>query len=313
MKLSVCMITYAHEKFIEQAILGVLSQECDFEIELIIANDCSPDKTDDVIQRIIKNHSRGKWIKYFQNPENLGMMANSKMVLQECKGKYIAVCEGDDYWTNPNKLQKQVSFLEANPKYILTFHNAQVINNLNNTKRLFVESYSKTDYDVEDIFESWLIPTASMVFRNCLKDNFPSFFLKSTHGDLALQVYLFEFGKFFAHQEIMSVYRISENSVTVTSFSSIEHNNNHIKQLKLMNIFFLFKYTNLIEKRIFLYYLRNANTFRKKEIVKPIYWIFKAAFFQPKLVLCLKTQFFHSIKTVFFTIRIFLKLKKNVE
>lgn len=307
------MITYAQEKFIEQAILGVLSQECDFEIELIIANDCSPDKTDYIIQKIIKNHSRGKWIKYIENSENLGMMANSKMVLQECKGEYIAVCEGDDYWINPNKLQKQVSFLEANPEYILTFHNAHVINSINNTKQLFVESYSKTDYNVEDIFESWLIPTASMVFRNCLGDNFPDFFLKSTHGDLALQVYLFEFGKFFAHQEIMSVYRINENSVTVTSFSSIEHNNKHIKQLKLMNIFFLCKYNNIIEKRIFLYYLRNANTFRKKDITKPIYWIFKAAFFQPKLVICLKTQFFYSIKAVLFTIRIFLKLKKNVE
>lgn len=311
MTLSVCMITYGHEKFIEEAIDSVLMQQCSFEVELIIANDCSPDSTDDIIQNIIKNYAGRKRIRYIKNSSNLGMMCNFTMALQRCNGKYIAICEGDDYWTNSNKLQEQVSFLEASPEYVLSFHNAEVSDIINGTKKLFVNYYSKTDYDVEDIFKSWLIPTASMVFRNCFEDKIPEFLIKSTHGDLALQVYLFEFGKFFAHQEVMSVYRINESSVTVTSFSSIEHNNKHIIQLKLMNNFFQGKYATPIERRIFLYYLRNANTFRTKNIVKPIYWIFKAALFQPKLIVCLKTQFFYSIRTVLFTIKLFLKLKKN--
>jgi glycosyltransferase involved in cell wall biosynthesis len=306
------MITYGHEKFIEEAIYGVLNQECDFDVELVIANDCSPDGSDVIIKKIIQNHSRGKWIKYIKNSVNLGMMSNFSMALHECSGKYIAICEGDDYWTNPNKLQKQVSFLEANPEYVLSFHNAEIINTIYNKKHLFVDSYSKAEYNVDDVFKSWLMPTASMVFRNCFEDNLPEFLVQGTHGDLALQVYLFEFGKFFAHNEIMSVYRINETSVTISNFSSLQHNNRHIRQLELMNIFFDGRYSIQIGKRIFLYYLRNANTFRRRHIIKPIYWIFKAVFFQPKFMFCYKSQFFYSIRTVLFTARIFLKLKKNV-
>ena len=106
-KVSVVMITYGHEKFIREAIEGVLMQECDFEVELILANDCSPDQTDSVIQDIIKNHPKGCWIKYIRQENNIGMMPNFIFALKQCKGKYIALCEGDDYWTDPLKLQKQ--------------------------------------------------------------------------------------------------------------------------------------------------------------------------------------------------------------
>ena len=126
-KVSVCMITYGHEKFIEQAINGVLMQECDFEVELIIANDCSPDRTDAVIQNILKNHPRASWIKYIKHEKNLGMMPNFIFALQECQGKYVALCDGDDYWTDAFKLQKQVDFLESNPKFGICFHSVEEI------------------------------------------------------------------------------------------------------------------------------------------------------------------------------------------
>ena len=100
-KVSVCMITYGHEKFIEKAINGVLMQECNFEIELILANDCSPDSTNEKVKHCIDSHPRGHWIKNTMHPKNLGMMPNFIWALQECNGKYIALCEGDDYWTDP--------------------------------------------------------------------------------------------------------------------------------------------------------------------------------------------------------------------
>ena len=130
-KVSVCMITYGHEKFIEEAINGVLMQECDFVVELIIANDCSPDKTDAVIQNILCNHPRASWIKYIKHDKNLGMMPNFIFAMQECKGKYIALCEGDDYWTDPSKLQKQVDFLEANSDYVIHSGVAQLMKKKN--------------------------------------------------------------------------------------------------------------------------------------------------------------------------------------
>ena len=120
---SVVMITYGHEKYIEEAIQGVLMQECDFEIELIVANDLSPDYTDRVVKRIIAEHPKGSCIKYTCHEHNLGMISNFNWSLNQTTGTYIAICEGDDYWTDPLKLQKQVDFLEKNPDFDLVCTN----------------------------------------------------------------------------------------------------------------------------------------------------------------------------------------------
>ena len=121
--LSVVMITYGHEKFIEQAIHGVLSQECDFDFELIVANDCSPDNTHIIIQDLIAKHPKASKIKYVRHDNNIGMMPNFLFALKSAKGKYIALCEGDDYWNLSSKVQKQVDFLEANSEFGLCHTN----------------------------------------------------------------------------------------------------------------------------------------------------------------------------------------------
>src|ERR1035437_6654292 len=119
---SVIMITYMHENFIRQAIESVLIQETKFRFESIIADDCSPDKTPEIVNEIISTHSKGYRIKYFRQKENLGMNSNGIFALSKCIGKYIALCEGDDYWTDPYKLQKQVIFLETNSHIAGCFH-----------------------------------------------------------------------------------------------------------------------------------------------------------------------------------------------
>lgn len=118
---SVVMITYGHEKFIAEAIDGVLMQEINFPVELIIANDCSPDNTDIIIQKYIKEDPKGQIIKYFLQEKNIGMMPNFIIALHQAQGKYVAICEGDDYWTDPLKLQKQVNFLEEHEDYGLVW------------------------------------------------------------------------------------------------------------------------------------------------------------------------------------------------
>mgnify|MGYP002795236009 FL=1 len=100
------MITYKHEKFIEKAINSVLEQQTDFDYELIIANDNSPDATHEIVKGIIKNHPKAYLIKYFNNPVNLGPNANYIKAYNSGTGKYIAICEGDDYWGDNLKLQK---------------------------------------------------------------------------------------------------------------------------------------------------------------------------------------------------------------
>ena len=125
MGVNIVMITYNHEKFIREAIEGVLMQKTNFEYELIIANDCSIDKTDNIINEFINAHPKGNRIRYYNHKKNLGMMPNFIFAIQQCKDKYIAICDGDDYWTDPYKLQKQVDFLESNPDYGLVHTNCE--------------------------------------------------------------------------------------------------------------------------------------------------------------------------------------------
>ena len=94
--ISVIMITYGHEKFIRQAVEGVLMQKCNFNVELIIANDASPDKTSDIVYDIIKTNPNANRIKYINRDKNIGGQNNFKDAFEQCKGKYIAHCEGDD-------------------------------------------------------------------------------------------------------------------------------------------------------------------------------------------------------------------------
>ena len=124
------MITYGHENYIRDAIKGVLMQKVNFEIELIIADDNSPDNTESVVYSF-SNHPNYHWIKYAKHKENKGMMPNFIWAMEQTKGKYIALCEGDDYWIDQLKLQKQVDVLETNEDLNLITSNALFHHNKN--------------------------------------------------------------------------------------------------------------------------------------------------------------------------------------
>lgn len=196
-KVSVCMITYGHEKFIEEAINGVLMQEVDFEVELIISNDASPDGTDEVVKSIIKNHARGSWIKYIKHQSNLGMSLNAVFVLNECQGEFIASCEGDDFWTDPLKLQKQVNFLEANKQAAGCFHHASLINE---KSEVISEIYNPevstlVCYNQKECLTilGSSYATCSLVFRSKALENLPKV-LESHFCDELLDIVLTEEG-----------------------------------------------------------------------------------------------------------------------
>jgi glycosyltransferase involved in cell wall biosynthesis len=307
------MITYGHENFIEEAINGVLMQECDFELELIVANDCSPDRTDEVILGIIENHPRATCIKYVKHENNLGMMSNFIYALQQCEGEFIALCEGDDYWTDSKKLQKQVDFLKSNLDYVLCFHKAEVIKIVKNKKqerRMFYHSYDKTDYTANDVLNSWLIPTASMVFRNVIT-NFPAFLREAFHGDVALQVYLCEYGKMRFMDDSMSVYRINDGSVTVSTISDENHFNKLIKQYELMNLFFGLKYKTEINRKLFLLNIGKADSYKYKSIIKQSFWFLKTITLNPMLACMFSINVVNSIKALGVSLLTLLNIKKN--
>ena len=203
---SIVMITYGHEQFIREGVKGVLMQEGGFDLELIIANDCSPDNTDLIISEILKSHPKAHKIRYINHEKNLGMMPNFIFALQQANGNYIALCDGDDYWTDPNKLQKQIDFLENNSEFSLVGHWA--VNSNNKTIGVF----DKEDFTFEDIyFRTLSIPTASIVFRNNIE--IPKWVNKVYGGDRALIFLCANSGKLKVLPFVGSYYRIHSGGI----------------------------------------------------------------------------------------------------
>jgi glycosyltransferase involved in cell wall biosynthesis len=211
MKVSICMITYNHQDFLEQAINGVLMQKTDFDYELIIANDNSIDDSDIVIKQCIKSHANGYKIKYLNNITNLGMMPNFINALKHCTGNYIAMCEGDDYWIDENKLQKQADFLDKNIDFSMCFHKMKIKKD-EVIKVDIISSNVDEVTTINDLAKGNYIHTCSVMYRNNLFDTFPDYFHKSPVGDYFLHLLNSQYGKIYYFNEVMAVYRIHETS-----------------------------------------------------------------------------------------------------
>lgn len=267
---SIVMITYNHQEFIEEAINSVLMQECNFQIELLISNDNSTDYTDSIIRKILKNHPKVNLVKYTNRTENVGMMPNFVSTLSLCKGKFIALCEGDDYWTDPFKLQKQVDFLEENPEY--TFSMGIV--------DMFIEKTGKTvkrkegvdpnkseTYTLKDYLKNPFSQTSSFLFRNS-NDDFPEWFHNVHAGDQSLVVVKTGLkGKIKYHNELFSVYRLNESSVSF-NIDRKKAKHKELFFLNCVNKFTQFRFKKIILRRKIInqlvYYTRSKNMFIRK-------------------------------------------------
>ena len=244
------MITYGHEKFIEKAINGVLMQECNFEIELILANDCSPDSTNEKVKHCIDSHPRGHWIKNTMHPKNLGMMPNFIWALEQCKGKYIALCEGDDYWTDPLKLQKQVDFLEANKEYSICFHRVKLFKQTE--KKFYKDNITREVNEttiMADLAINNYVHTPSVVFRNNFE--LPEWFSKTPLGDWSLYMFLVRDKKIKKLNDIMAVYRVNEGGVW-TNKSQIQKMEMAFKSFRMVyeNVELNVEAATILEKKI---------------------------------------------------------------
>ncbi len=201
------MITYKHEEYIEDAVLSILNQKCTFDFELIIADDNSPDSTQTVIEKIFNEHKHGHKIKYTRHIENKGMMGNFKWTIEQAKHKYVALCEGDDYWTSPNKLQKQVDFMESNLQFSMCYHSVDIL--MASEKDFYAYPVPKSDVlYLSDVIKAHYIPTCSLLFRQeHFNGSLPFWFLKSVSGDIPLEIILASKGKTKFFEEKMACYR----------------------------------------------------------------------------------------------------------
>lgn len=205
--------TYKHASFIKQCIEGVLMQKTDFPIEFIIGEDFSTDGTREIVFEYAKKYP--DIIRVFTADYNVGSKANGRRCIRAARGKYIALCEGDDYWIDPLKLQKQVDFLEKNEEFGMCYSQAKV----------FVQKKKK--YAKKNI--GFKIPSKGLVFNNTIpplttltRKNLISKFInerdkncfKSNIGDYYLNLWFEKNSKIFFLKEVTSVYRISSNSMS---------------------------------------------------------------------------------------------------
>lgn len=250
MKLSVIMITYNHEKFIAQALDSILMQEVDFDYEIVIGEDKSTDRTREIVLEYQKKHPEK--IRLLLPERNLGMMRNFIETYMSCKGEYLANLEGDDYWTDPFKLQKQVDVLDANQDFVMCFHNTNVVyEGFDINRGSYVSNIDqKAISTIEDIItKNWHIMTGSMMFRKNIIKTFPGWYYDVFNGDYALQLMLADHGKIYYIDEVMGVYRRHPESIA-TTIDSDSHLLNLIKVRKNFDKYTNYKYHKIIKNRV---------------------------------------------------------------
>ncbi|MGV0832365.1 glycosyltransferase [Empedobacter brevis] len=205
-KVSVCTITYEHEKYIAKCIEGVLMQEGDFELEFIISLDKSPDNTKQIIEEYITTHPKGNCIRFIDRQENIGIIPNFYDTINSSTGDYIAICDGDDFWTNPLKLQKQIEFLKNNEDYILVGHNVEIFDD--KTSEIINTSFPFKEKKIisnDFIFQKNYIPALSIMFKNIHK--LPDWILECKIGDYPLILHCTQYGKVGLLNDVMASYR----------------------------------------------------------------------------------------------------------
>lgn len=190
--LSIICITYNHEKYIAQALDSFLMQKTDFAFEIVIGEDCSKDKTLSIINKYRETFP--SLIKVITSDTNVGFVENFRRTLRECKGKYIAICEGDDYWTDEKKIQIQVDFLENNPRYVITYHDAYPFGDSILATNAQVPGAPQQDATQEELINGRSISTLTACFRNIIPE-IPHEFDKTPILDLCIWSLLGKFGK----------------------------------------------------------------------------------------------------------------------
>ena len=293
---SVWMITYNQEELIKEAIDSVLMQEVDFEYEIVIGEDCSTDRTREVLEEYNRKYP-GKFKLLFRE-KNLGITANFADTFRHCSGKYIAPCEGDDYWTDPLKLKKQVDILENDDSISLVFQNGRINyfdENLNLVKEYDLHEDVPSGYVEANQLVRFkrMTLTAGTMFKNVNVGEFLSInnsFMRFV--DTPTFLYLAKFGRLYYQNEVTSVYRVLSTGGVRSARYLVESAMLDIQYYRFLGIYFSeFNLKTLLRYPLCdMYYLIAFGYFKKGEIInfmkylglafftKPTYFLKKSSF-----------------------------------
>lgn len=219
---SIQCLVYNHEPYLRECLDGFVMQKTNFRFEAIVHDDCSTDgsaaiireyaeKYPDIIKPIFETENQ-----YSKHDGSLGRIMD-----EACKGKYIALCEGDDYWIDPTKLQKQVDFLESHPDYTMIFTNAKVRNDAHLEHAFSEGLVEDREYETPEIFKRWIVPTASAVVKREMVTKELKHGGDYMFGDIVIWLQCAEYGKVRGMKDETCVYRISTHGVTQASSSKL--------------------------------------------------------------------------------------------
>jgi glycosyltransferase involved in cell wall biosynthesis len=245
MKVSVGLIAYNHEPYIEQAVQGVLAQKTNFDYEIVIGEDCSTDNTRSILVRVQEQHPDK--IRLLLNEKNQGMIQNYIQTLHACQGEYIALLDGDDYWCREDKLQKQVDFLDQNPDYAVCFHSVlKVYEDGSREPKVVRPKDQRTSFDLKDLLASMFIPTCSTLIRNGLIGELPEFAYSLKMLDWLILVLAARHGRIGFLDEVMAVYRVHPSGLW-SSMSMVDRLTANIQFLEAINSYLEYQYDEAVQ------------------------------------------------------------------
>lgn len=215
-KVAIKCLVYNHEPYLRECLEGFVMQQTDFPFVAIVHDDASTDHSADIIREYAAKYP--DIIHPIYETENQWRKADGSLrkimndAIEATGAPYIALCEGDDYWTDPHKLQKQVDFLDANPDYSLCFHKVNIESDFYKEQKLFSHLEERA-YSAREIYERWTIPTCSVMYR----------YLSAVHrkcvspmvyGDIHLFLSLAQKGRIYCLACVGATYRRHEGSIT---------------------------------------------------------------------------------------------------
>ena len=259
-------LCYNHEPYIKQCLEGFLMQKTNFRFEAVVHDDASTDGSAAIIREYAEKYP--DIIKPIFEKENQYSKKDGslrRIMDEQMKGKYIAVCEGDDYWIDPLKLQKQVDFMENHHDYTMCFHNA-IVQFMRPVQFEPFALFDEGDLSSYDAINKWLVPSASVLFRQDMV-SYPSWLANIYSGDYALILRCVNGGKIYGMKDYMSVYRknFSGNSVSMNMRNKqLIHYKHHKILLESFDKGTHYKFNQEIKERI-KYLNRMINFYRAKE------------------------------------------------
>ena len=261
-KVSVCVVTYNHEKFVAQMLDSILMQRTTFPFEIIVGDDCSKDTTVGILKEYQTRFPEK--IRLILHESNMGLNGkyNALSTFAAAKGEYTAQLDGDDYLVSPDKLQKQVEMMDANPHYSASYHNAKVVFDDNSAPPYLVNTVRKSEINVEDLIqedELCYIATSSLMFRtkDFAEHPDPEWSNLSTSGDIPRNIMLASRGPIGYIDEVMSVYRKNRGGASfVDNHESADFLFNRIQLYSNINKQFDYKYDSTLRILLATYYYK---------------------------------------------------------